>query len=160
MPWMESCSKRERLYGRWCALLNMLYERAGFALSRTHITQSRLLWHQGSNLFEPCREWQFFRCNCNRLQQLVYSSWFIVQQIKPPSQLSERGVVILGKDRSASKASCSEASPTHHFYSQPNIQVDYLKDETKSQSSEATSTWHVAYELQVRNNLASAFRRY
>jgi hypothetical protein len=116
------------------SMLNTLYEEAGSADKKEHLTSTHLQWHRGAALFETCPNSKNCQCSCDRLQQIMQKSVFTLQRITPPGPLKERGAVIFGKKPSGRLSKPSIASlktrPTP-AYSHEN--VPFLHDAATTQ---------------------------
>jgi hypothetical protein len=84
-------------------MLNTLYEKAGSRLTKMHLTSTHLQWHRGPKLFENCTNAQNFRCDCDRVQNIVSDSRMTLGRVKPPGPLEQHmeGAVIFGQAKNA-----------------------------------------------------------
>jgi hypothetical protein len=80
-------------------MLNALYETAGSRLTKMYLTSTHLQWHRGPKLFENCTNSQNFRCDCDRVQNIVSNSRMTVGRVKPAGPLEQHmeGAVIFGQ---------------------------------------------------------------
>jgi hypothetical protein len=123
--------------------LKDLFDVAGCRLNQTYLTSTHLQWHRGnSSLFEPCKMPGEYRCQCDRLQEIIPKS--AVGQVVPPGILIDDGAVIFGRSRSLLQGllSAPQLQKSDSIYSQPNVSLTPITvqqdpDETLSVCSDS-----------------------
>lgn len=103
-PQWQNLPKDKDYLAIGCPMLESLYAKAGSRRTHMHLTSTHLQWHRRRSLFERCILSAFRRCDCDRLQQLLYDSKMTLGRIQLPSELAENGCVIFGRSHLGSRS--------------------------------------------------------